>query len=348
MEIPVYKRSSFYFAVAATLVICWLTFYSSSMGDTVRMSPISTHYHRSSDNSHDNEVNSDKANAIANKQPTASPRLTYEECSTQVNHIAKATSFTEPNWAIYNQQEETLELIEAAGGLTPNMRAFMEVYEKHVWGTGSGVGSALSFARGTICILSNCLGALLGVSLLIDMPCGDQQWAPTLRLLTPELKYIGVDGMPGVVQANRERFGHAEVNGNTEFFLMDMAGKDLFSRIRKQSKLWKPEDKVAVLSRHVFEHNTYESSFAYIAELHKSGATYLIGTTALVSKVPSNPHPNEMVAGGYKAINFHAAPFNFPQGIMRWFETGQKADDGTTEMEIWRIDDLPTSFTLNM
>ena len=241
----------------------------------------------------------------------------YGLCMATVNSLHdRGFSGEDPNWAAMNKKAETLKLIDEAGGLTDNMRAFMRVYENGVWGRGSGGGSALTFAASTICILSANLLSLLNVTLLIDLPCGDQQWAPTLRLMTPGLKYIGVDAMPGLVQANRERFGHGGP-GEPEFFLADMASDNLFERIRKMSTLWTPHDRVAVMSRHVLEHNTYAASFKYIEELHRSGAAYLIGTNALESRFPSNPI-NSPIAGEYHPLNFHLAPFNFPHGVFSW------------------------------
>ena len=256
-----------------------------------------------------------------------------------VSELARVPLGAEPPWKELNDKPETKRLIEDAGGLTANMRAFMQVYEGNVWGYGSGGGSSLPFAARTICVLSQNLLTLLNITLLIDLPCGDQQWAPTLRAMTPGLKYIGVDAMPGLVQYNRERFGHGGP-GEPEFWLADMAfDEGPFEFIRKKSKLWTPDDRVAVLTRHVFEHNTVDTTARYLSQLKKSGAKYLIGTTALAEVITVN-HVDRLSAGGYIPLNMHAPPFNFPQGMLHWFETGQLAE-GTTCMEIWETSAIP-------
>ena len=250
-------------------------------------------------------------------------------------------SYTPVDWGGYNKKEETLQLIESVGGLTENMRAFMKVYEGNEWGFGSGGGSALPFAARTICLLSSSYLSLLNITLLVDLPCGDQQWAPTLRALAPGLKYIGVDAMPGLVQRNREVFGHGGP-GEPEFWLADMAaegGGGPFASIRERSKLWTDADRVAVLSRHVLEHNTFNTSASYLAHLKRSGALYFIGTTALPEAVPVNTPI--IVPGGYTPLNMLAAPYNFPHGVLRWFETGQVEGEGTTCMEVWNVLDIP-------
>ena len=278
--------------------------------------------------------------SVGGAAPPGRAVLDYSQCMAHVASLASEAVDVQPPWKELNTQPETMRMIEEAGGLTDNMRAFMSVYEVGVWGSGSGVGSSLPFAARTICVLSQNLLTLLNVTLLIDLPCGDQQWAPTLRALTPGLKYIGIDAMPGLVQYNRERFGHGGP-GEPEFWLADMAVEGgPFEFIRKRSKLWKSDDRVAVLTRHVLEHNTVETTSRYLNQLKSSGALYLIGTTALANIVPVN-EVERLTAGGYVRLNMHAPPFNFPHGILEWFETAQLSD-GTTCMEIWETASIPT------
>lgn len=201
------------------------------------------------------------------------------------------------DWASWNRKPETLALIKDAGGLTPLMAAFQDVYERSDWGCGSGDGSSLDFAARTICVLSRALPELLGVTLLVDLPCGDQQWAPTLRSLVPGgIKYIGVDAMPGLVQRNLELFS----DERTTFVLAQMDAPGVFERIRSASRgLWTPADRVAVLSRHVLEHNALPAIHSYLASLRASGVEFLIGTN---SNVPTNPDAGDLETAGYVPV----------------------------------------------
>ncbi len=163
------------------------------------------------------------------------------------------------DWAAWNAKPATLALIEAAGGTTPAMRTFMATYESAEWsnrnGTacGSGRGSHPLFAARTVCHLAWLLPHVLDVDLLIDFPSGDQQWAPLLRERAPGLKYLGVDVMPGLVQRNRELFA---VPGRVEFQLGELDAPGVFAQLAARSAVWAPGDRVAVLTRHVLEHNT--------------------------------------------------------------------------------------------
>lgn len=104
----------------------------------------------------------------------------------------------------------------------------------------------LDFAGRTVCVLASAIPATLGATVLIDFPCGDQQWAPELRARMPGVKYIGVDAMPGLIQRNIETF-----------LLAELDAPDVFADIKRRSGgLWADADTVVVLSRHVLEHKT--------------------------------------------------------------------------------------------
>jgi hypothetical protein len=240
------------------------------------------------------------------------------------------------DWKAYNAKPETQALIAAAGGVTPTMSAFMSVYEAEAWGCGSGHGSSINLAARTICNLASMLPELLNVTLLVDCPCGDQQWAPHLRARLPRhIKYLGVDAMPGVVQRNRELF---QEPGRVEFVLGELAGDSVFDVIRKRSALWQPGDRVAVLSRHVLEHNTYAVDAAYIRALRASGAEYFVGTSMMGVE---NSGGSGNILGGYHGIDFHAPPWNWRRGIVTWQETDLDYDAGGTLIEAWQVATLP-------
>ena len=239
-------------------------------------------------------------------------------------------------WKTYNTKPETLELIAAAGGESPTMRTFMNTYEGESWGCGSGHGSSIDLAARTICNLASMLPGLMNVTLLIDFPCGDQQWAPHLRHRLPKhIKYLGVDAMPGVVQRNRELFS---APGRVEFLLAELGGKNVFDVIKAGSALWQPDDRVAVLSRHVLEHNTYATDAQYIRALRVSGAEYYIGTS--VFGVDNQNGQSNLLGGAY-GIDFHAKPWNWRRGIATWQETFLEYDAGGTLMEVWQVATLP-------
>ena len=272
----------------------------------------------------------------------------FEACSSMVKNRFAASVMVEQDWQRWSGKSETLSLIRISGGLTHRMKVFQRIYEQKQWGLGSGVGSTPAFASKTICILKTLLPQLLGATVLIDIPCGDQQWAPILRELVPNLKYIGVDIVPALVQRNIETYGDAR----TEFHLLDMADPVVFQSLRKASRLLSDGDTVVVMSRHVFEHSPYSVLFSFLAALRGSGAHYFIGTT---QPIPANP-PADAEAEAAAAdgdgdslqwdlahwprkLNFHLPPLSFPPGLLAWYEGG--ADDGGMWMEVWPVTALP-------
>ena len=268
----------------------------------------------------------------------AIPFASFSACLDEMRVVRNAwvCPTTGADWKAYDAKPETQALIAAAGGETPTMRAFMGVYEGEGWGCGSGDGSSIEMAARTICNLASILPSLLNVTLLVDFPCGDQQWAPHLRARLPRhIKYLGVDAMPGVVQRNRELFA---TPGHTEFLLAELAGDNVFDKIKAGSALWQPGDRVAVLSRHVLEHNTYAVDAQYISALRASGAEYYIGTSTFGT---DNVGGTANALAGNGAIDFHAPPWNWRRGLMTWHETYLDYDAGGTLLEIWEVETLP-------
>ncbi len=289
---------------------------------------------------------------LRKKKPTlhnaTKSRTHFEACSLDVTNQYAGKVKTEHDWQRWSEKSETLSLVRASGGLTHRMKTFQRIYEQKQWGLGSGVGSTPTFAAKTICVLKTLLPQLLGVTVLIDVPCGDQQWAPILRELLPNLKYIGVDIVPALVQRNIETYGDAR----TEFHLLDMADPAIFRSIRAASRLLSDGDTVAVMSRHVFEHSPYSVCFSFLSALHDSGAHYFIGTT---QPIPANPSADAEaqaaaadgdgdalqwdLAHWPRKLNFHLPPLSFPPGLLAWYEGG--ADDGGMWMEVWPVSTLP-------
>jgi len=243
------------------------------------------------------------------------------------------------DWNHWNKKPETRAMIREYGENDSAMLAFMDLYESKGWGKGSGSGSAVQRSAKSITLLSKLLPAL-GVTLLIDFPCGDQQWAPHLRRAMPGVKYLGLDIMPGLIQRNRETYGSRA----TYFALMGLDNPNKWN-VAKKSQLWNSKDVVAVMTRHALEHNTFQISCAFLASLHESGATYFIGTNAFDVK---SDLPDPIIAG-YRPIDFYSKPFMFPRGIISWHETSPVTDKfpepGTTMMEIWDIGTLPKTCT---
>lgn len=216
------------------------------------------------------------------------------------------------------------------------MESFSKVYENKVWKTGSGRGSSVSFAASTICRLIDVISKYR-IETIIDAPCGDQQWAHILRRVLPNLQYVGVDVVPGVIMRNKEMF--QDPAEKTEFFLLDITEDGAFQSLQNKSRQWK-QTKTAIFSRHVLEHHPYQNIFKIVNNIRASKASYFIGTWQ-----PWAGINNDIDApGGYRALDFTKAPFNFPFPRLAWMENEDNSSRAAPEpfMALWSSRDLPT------
>jgi SAM-dependent methyltransferase len=81
---------------------------------------------------------------------------------------------------------------------------FRTIYERGIWGGGSGSGSAPEHAGPYM----EFLGAFLHfnkVRSVVDVGCGD--WQFSRHIDWGERRYEGIDVVPSVIEANRRRFG---------------------------------------------------------------------------------------------------------------------------------------------
>jgi SAM-dependent methyltransferase len=90
---------------------------------------------------------------------------------------------------------------------------FSEIYENNRWGGERGSYDSGSGSRpDVIGPYISALRALIrseGVKYIVDLGCGDFEVAR--RILSPELRYVGCDIVPGLVARNAARFGSEHI-----------------------------------------------------------------------------------------------------------------------------------------
>lgn len=200
-------------------------------------------------------------------------------------------------------------------------RVFSDIHRTRGWGEGesvSGPGSTRERAASFLPELVALVGAL-EVHTLLDVPCGDFNWAGPLADSVP--RYIGVDIVPGLVEANRRR--HAAPSRR---FLC----RDLVTQRLPQADL--------VLCRDALVHLRLEDIVAALDNLGRTGATYLLATTFVEER------PNEDIdTGGWRPLNLQRPPFGFPAPLAlideRCHHTGGVYAD--KRLGLWRFSDLP-------
>jgi hypothetical protein len=200
-------------------------------------------------------------------------------------------------------------------------RVFGHIHAVKAWGgceSSSGPGSTRERAATFLPDLIGLVRTLV-ISTLLDAPCGDFNWAEPLADAVDH--YIGIDVVPALIRANRQRSSQADCR----FLCRDMVRQRLPSAD-------------AVLCRDALVHFQQADIFLALANLRRTGATYLIVTTFL------GEHANHDIATGeWRPLNMQRPPFGFPAPIALIDEhchhTGGIYSD--KRLGVWRFADLP-------
>jgi hypothetical protein len=162
----------------------------------------------------------------------------------------------------------------------------------------------------------------LQIESLLDIPCGDQNWIKRIDLSF--LKYTGGDIVPNLVKLNNEIYG-SEVKTFVEI--------DIVKSV--------PEYHDLIFCRDLLVHLDTKSILAALANMKKSGATYLLTTTFTNNRNYKNlPLLSRSV--GWRPINLELEPFNFPKPRLTLNEGCTEGDGLFTDksLALWKLTDL--------
>ncbi|WP_238010231.1 class I SAM-dependent methyltransferase [Dactylosporangium sp. AC04546] len=168
---------------------------------------------------------------------------------------------------------------------------FQFIYDRNVWGSAesaSGGGSELTQTR----VLRVALPELfrrLGVTTLLDAPCGDFRWMQHIEL--GGIRYVGLDVVPKMIEANQARFG----SPLRRFVAGDVVCEPL-------------PDADVMLCRDCLVHLSYQQVFEALANIARSRIRYLLATTFV-----ERAENHDIVTGDWRPLNLCAPPFNLPQ-----------------------------------
>jgi hypothetical protein len=199
-------------------------------------------------------------------------------------------------------------------------RIFAAIYTARSWGdceSASGLGSTRERA-GTFLPDLIALVLRLRVATLLDAPCGDFNWVEPLA--DSVIHYIGIDVVPAVITANRQRW-----SSPTRRFLC----RDLVRQRLPSADL--------VLCRDGLVHLSHGDALAALANLRRTGAKHLILTTFIGDR--SNP---DIANGGWRPLNMQRPPFSFPPPLELIDEHCHHTGGIYTDkrLGLWRIRDL--------
>lgn len=203
---------------------------------------------------------------------------------------------------------------------------FTNVYKENLWRneeSRSGCGSAQrltkKLAEGLPVALRN-----LGVSRLLDLPCGDFNWMKIVDLTG--IDYIGGDIVPDMIAANTAAYG----SPSRQFLVLDIATDALPSA-----------DMVFI--RDCFIHFSNDLIFQSLKNIVRSDIRYLcLGTLPLkrypkIANIDLDRNQNG-VNFEYRPVQFESAPYSFPEPILE-IEDAMEGSGARwiTTMAVWEM-----------
>jgi SAM-dependent methyltransferase len=197
---------------------------------------------------------------------------------------------------------------------------FRDIYLRHHWSGGesaSGAGASPDQTRELRRLLPVLLGEL-GVTTLLDLPCGDYGWMRTIEL--PVARYIGGDLLPEIVEPLEAEFG----DGRREFQVVDLTRDPL-----------PPAD--LLLCRDCLVHLSYAEIRRALRNLVRSSIPYILTTT-----FPDCAANEDIVTGDWRVLDLERAPLHLPAPV-RILNEGCTEGGGVfadKSLGLWRTADL--------
>jgi SAM-dependent methyltransferase len=168
---------------------------------------------------------------------------------------------------------------------------FIEIYDKNIFGgveSKSGNGATL---EQTVIIREEIprLFEELDVRSVLDAPCGDFNWMKEIIKQSPNIRYIGLDIVPELIEANTKAYASETVT----FQLGDIMTDDL------------PQVDL-IICRDCLVHMPIDHALKAVENFRRSGARYLLCTTF----TGREENKEEFIRGLWRALNMEKHPFN--------------------------------------
>lgn len=170
---------------------------------------------------------------------------------------------------------------------------FEHIYRTNHWrsktshsGTGSDLVQTETIRRSLPLLFKE-----LGVKEMLDIPCGDFYWMSHMDFEV-DMQYIGADVVPELIDNNNRRHGCS----SRHFIELDVSRDEL------------PQNVDLIFCRDLLVHFSFKDIQHAIANIKKSGATWLLTTT-----FTSRTENEDIETGDWRTINLEIPPFNFPK-----------------------------------
>ncbi|WP_321474315.1 class I SAM-dependent methyltransferase [uncultured Paludibaculum sp.] len=203
----------------------------------------------------------------------------------------------------------------------PLDKVFTTIHDTNLWGADESVSGLGSEDSATLRLREELpkLLADLGAKTLLDIPCGDFGWLSKADL--PIRRYIGADLVETLVQANRAKFAGQP---GKEFLRLDLCSDEL------------PRADV-VFCRDCLVHLSLENVRRAVANLKRSGSTWLLTTTFLECE-----RNDDILNGDWRMLNFELEPFRWPAPVRVLVEGCTESGGGYEDkaLGLWKLADL--------
>ena len=199
---------------------------------------------------------------------------------------------------------------------------FERIYSTNLWSdpeSRSGVGSTLDSTAVLRAELPMALRQL-DARVLLDIPCGDFTWMKRVDL--SGIEYIGGDIVPSIVEENQR----LHTSESRTFVQLDLTRDKL------------PNADV-LLCRDCLVHLSYANIRAVLANVARSNIRYV-----LMTSFPGRGGNYDVADGDWRALDFQAPPFSFPEPRLAIVEQCEEEDGSYADKSLlaWYVEDLRT------
>ncbi|MDQ3903360.1 MAG: class I SAM-dependent methyltransferase [Thermoproteota archaeon] len=161
------------------------------------------------------------------------------------------------------------------------------------------------------------VAAQLGISSILDIPCGDFSWMQMVNFGL--CKYIGADIVEELVSRHNQQYG----SNRRKFLKLNIVNDDL------------PAVDM-VLCRDLFVHLPYRDIVKSLNNIRKSGSKYFLTTSHLLTT-----KNHDILPGQWRPINLLLRPFSFPNPIKIIYEDVPEGEKNTGKtLSLWRVSDI--------
>lgn len=170
---------------------------------------------------------------------------------------------------------------------------FTDIFKVNRWGGKDSVSGPGSDA-GQVSAITKDLPILLrdlGVSTILDIPCGDFHWMKDVDL--EGVRYIGADVVEELVTINKAKYGTSDIR----FLHLNLLTDEL------------PKADL-VFCRDCLVHLSFHDIFLALRNICDSQPKYFMTTT-----FPSRPRNRDVVTGEWRRLNLEIQPFSFSKPL---------------------------------